>query len=72
MRAKRIDKQRGAAPTEFWLYFALVFILMLPVAVLRWLARLVVPAAPGEDGRRSVIGDAYARAWRITPQIFSV
>ena len=71
MRDKRIDKQRGSARAEFWLYFALVFILMLPVAVLRWLARLVVPAAPGE-GKHSVIGDAYASAWRITPQIFSV
>ncbi len=56
---------------EFWLYFTLIYAAVLPFALLQWLARLVVPGEKGETPR-SVFGAAYAMAWRITPQIFSV
>lgn len=56
---------------EFWLYFAVIYAVVLPFALLQWLARLFVPGQKGETPR-SVFGAAYAMAWRITPQIFSV
>lgn len=56
---------------EFWLYFAVIYAVVLPAALLHWMARLFVPGEKGEIPR-SVFGAAYAMAWRITPQIFSV
>ena len=68
MRAKHTDRQ---VPTEFWLYFALVFIVLLPIAAVKGFLRLVLPIGGGDGDQRWFVGDAWAAAWRITPQIFS-
>ena len=68
MRAKQADRQ---VPTEFWLYFSLVFLVLLPIAAVKGFLRLVLPIGGGEGEQRWFIGDAWATAWRITPQIFS-
>ena len=65
------EKRQPQLGREFWLYFAVIYAVVLPAALLQWLARLVVPGDPDEQPR-SVFGAAYAMAWRITPQIFSV
>ncbi len=70
MRTEEI-KRTPQVGREFWLYFAAIYAVVLPFALMQWLARLVLPGQPGE-APRSVFGTAHAMAWRITPQIFSV
>lgn len=52
---------------EYYLYFALIFILAVPFSALAWIARLVME-------RRLPVHGPFARAWHeagaITPQIF--
>jgi hypothetical protein len=53
--------------TEFYLYFALIFIVAIPIAVVNWVYRLIAD-------RRLPAQGPMARAWReagsITPAIF--
>jgi hypothetical protein len=52
---------------EFYLYFALIFLIAIPFAAVAWIVKLVT------DRRLPVLGP-FARAWReagsITPEIF--
>jgi hypothetical protein len=55
---------------EYRVYFALVFLISLPVA----LVRRLLPVRPGPYGarrRRSVIGEALSMADSVTPMLFS-
>ena len=53
--------------TEFYLYFALIFVLAVPIATVNWVLRLIVD-------RRLPVQGPLARAWceagSITPAIF--
>ncbi len=51
---------------EFWLYFAIIFVVALPFALGFW----AFAALTGREGR-GPIGRAYDKAWEITPLIFS-
>ncbi|MFN3260236.1 MAG: cytochrome PufQ [Pikeienuella sp.] len=52
---------------EFWIYFALIFFAALPVAFgFCVYARMTGQGGPGPVAR------AWAKAWEITPLIFSV
>ena len=52
---------------EFYLYFALIFVLAVPVAMITWIKHLVTE-------RRLPVHGPLARAWKdagtITPEIF--
>jgi hypothetical protein len=56
-----------APRTEFYLYFALIFMLAVPIAMLTWVKQLVVARRLPQHG-------PLARAWKdaglITPEIF--
>ncbi|MCB6176873.1 protein pufQ [Rhodobacter sp. Har01] len=53
--------------TEFYIYFALIFVVAIPIAMVNWVFRLIVD-------RRLPVHGPLARAWReagsITPAIF--
>ena len=53
--------------TEFYIYFTLIFVVAIPIAIVNWVFRLIA------DRRRPAQGP-LARAWReagsITPAIF--
>lgn len=51
---------------EFWLYFAIIFVVALPFALGFWLFATLA----GHEGR-GPLGRAYDKAWEITPLIFS-
>lgn len=51
---------------EFWLYFSMIFAAALPVAAGFWLHAL----ATGRGGAGPV-ARAWAKAWEVTPLIFS-
>jgi PufQ cytochrome subunit. len=65
----KFEKKRCARPArmEFGAYFALIFMLCLPFAVLAW----VFEAA---TGRSSIMHEPVSRAWEqaasVTPMIF--
>ena len=54
---------------EYRIYFAVIFLLSLPWALVSWVFGLAAPDS--EDAGRSVIGRAWRRAAIITPMIFS-
>ena len=64
---RRRTVRRGNA--EFQFYFAVIFILALPVSCLFWLRDILVHRTLNRHGP---IGRAWAEADRITPLIFSV
>jgi hypothetical protein len=62
-------RERGGV--EYWIYFALVFLISLPVAA----ARRLLPAHTEAWGvparRRSILGEARSMADSVTPMLFS-
>jgi hypothetical protein len=62
----RDRKIRRESSLEYRLYFALIFIISLPHAVVRW----IMPRRPRSE-RGTILEEAWAMADRVTPQIFA-
>jgi hypothetical protein len=61
------SRGRRGSRIEFAIYFAVIFTVALPFAVLAWLAQLVrFGAVPSQDP----VSRAWCEARAITPQIF--
>ena len=61
---------RGKGPgIEYRIYFAIIFLLSLPWALVSWALGLAAPDS--EDARLGFLGRAWRRAAIITPMIFS-
>ncbi|MEO0342633.1 MAG: cytochrome PufQ [Pseudomonadota bacterium] len=63
------QKQKRATRTEYWVYFALIFVAAIPFAIARWAFRLLAPRKDRQN--RGVIRRAKEQAHIVTPMIFS-
>ncbi len=68
IRSGAAQRRRRPEGVEYALYFGLIFIISLPIALVRW----VMPRreAFGRT-RRSILGEAWAMANNATPALFS-
>lgn len=68
--ANGLEPARHRGPSvEYRIYFAIIFLLSLPWALVSWMFGLAAPDS--EDARLGFFGRAWRRAAIITPMIFS-
>ena len=67
LSAPRAFPTRQRSRVEYRLYFAVIFLLALPFALVQWLFAFLRPA----EGNANVLHRALSEARAITPMIFS-